>query len=172
MDNMSKETLNELIKLHENQIAENQRKIDELRGYAELPPNQDIDPMFGQAFSLNDARKYLSTYGNVRDIHNDEEVVLSQGNLFISKEAAELEAEKRKLRQCARIEIAKSWGDLRPDWDDCNQYKWVVYFDERNDLEWEMAFNKFETLHFRTSEDAISFISLFGEEAIRNILSL
>lgn len=161
--NMSKTALAEIIKFHEELIAENQRRIDELRGYYEPKP-----AMFGQALRMSDPKWML--YGNgesdYADVDSDE--FLAQGTYFISQEAAELESKKRRLRQLARVRMVESWGDERPDWNNGNQEKWAVF--ANGDID-DIYITPY-LLHFRTLEHAEAFLEEVGAEGIKLIWEL
>lgn len=161
--NISKTTLDELIQFHEKQIADNQRRIDELRGYFEPKPT-----MFGQAFDLKDAEAMLYGNGETTSADGTSREFLAQGEYFISQEAAELESEKRRLRQLARVRMAESWGDERPDWSDLSQNKWGIKHNG-NILVYCKAYIP---LHFHTQEHAESFLDEVGERGIQLIWEL
>ena len=63
-NNIDKKTLGELIQFHQQQIAANQRQIDELRGQFEPEPLPEVKPMFGQALGPEDAKALLTQYGD------------------------------------------------------------------------------------------------------------
>lgn len=153
-----------MIEFHEQQIADNQRRIDELRGqfnHEVLTEKSKPAPMFGQALRLEDAKAFLTAY-------DDDKNKLSQGLLFISQEAAELESEKRRLRQLARVRITESWGVERP-WS-CGFMPYCINL--IGDEVKICAQSLFSPLHFSSYNDAESFIKEVGQDGISKILSL
>lgn len=161
---MNNETKQQMIDFHKSQIENHQAEIEKLTDQEE-PAEQK--PMFGQAFCLDDCNVCLGVNGDHYALHTKTLGTLNQGGYFISKEAAELEAEKRRLRQLARVRMAESWGDNRPDWSCNKQIKYCIC------LGYEIQdCSNFETLHFRTVDHAQSFLIEVGEDGIRKILEL
>lgn len=161
---MSKTALAEIIKFHEKQIAENQRRIDELRGYFEPKP-----AMFGQALTQEDVKFFLFPDGGICGTTDKFKSCIDQGSYFISKEAAELESKKRRLRQLARVRMSESWGDERPDWEDCEQPKIGLYCSGQILGNGSLAPT---LLHFRTREHAEAFLEEVGVDGIKLIWEL
>ena len=91
----------------------------------------------------------------------------SQGNIFPTREAAELEAERRDLLTRFRAFRDECNGDWKPDWNDINQDKYVIKFEEKKDfyiaLFWTVnEFNLFGC--FKNHNGAERAIELFGDE--------
>ena len=101
-----------------------------------------------------------------RDIEADNSF-FSQGNIFKTKQAAELEAKRRNLLtrfRAFRDECNDGW---KPDWNDINQDKYVIKLEEKKDfyiaLFWTVnEFNLFG--YFKDGNDAKRAIELFGDE--------
>ena len=55
----------------------------------------------------------------------------SQGNVFPTEEAAELEAKRRNLLTRFRAFRDECNGDWKPNWNDINQNKYVIKFEEK-----------------------------------------
>lgn len=152
-----------MIDFYNNQIKAHRMEIDKL---TEKKERVEQSPMFGQALTSNKAIyeitgvsislciSSLSCYDNI-----------AQGNCFISKKAAELEVEKRKLRQLARLRMSESWGEERPVWGE--KWAWCLV-DERGPVE-RLCFR---TLHFRTQAHAQAFLDEVGPDGIQKILEL
>lgn len=166
-NNIDKKTLEELIQFHEQQIAANQRQIDELRGQFEPEPLPEVKPMFGQAVKLEDAKVTLYGNGTVTGADGNSRRFLEQGAYFISKKAAKLEAEKRRLRQLARVRMAESWGDERPVCGDQDYFKWDIRADGAI-----YRGNTMLLLNFRTEDHAKAFRDEVGAEGIKLIWEL
>ena len=90
----------------------------------------------------------------------------SQGNIFPTEQAAELEAKRRKLLtrfRAFRDECNNGW---KPDWSN-NGEKWEIDYKEEEGLIalWTSFVNSFSTFgHFKNKADAKRAIELFGDE--------
>ena len=143
------------LEFYRNQIKAHTIEIDKLTETVKQAP------MFGQALNLNEALEFIEVDKSFPC--NDH---LAQGNCFISREAAALEVEKRKLRQLARVRMAQSWGDKRPVWG--STWVWCLLGRHTEPVE----LSCFRTLHFRTQEHAQAFLDEVGPDGIQKILEL
>ena len=111
----------------------------------------------------------ITTSGLVNCYHwnNDsfENMDFKQGNIFPTKEAAELEAKRRNLLTRFRAFRDECNGDWKPDLD-ANDEKWSVGIDSEKLLPtWSGKFRSFSTFgYFRYKKDAQRAIELFGDE--------
>ena len=167
-NNIDKKTLGELIQFHQQQIAANQRQIDELRGQFEPEPLPEVKPMFGQALRIENTKALLTHYGDACEYDLAVDGELEQGSCFISDEAAELEAEKRRLRQLARVRMADSWDDDRP-WEKGFMPYCINLMGGQVKI---CAQSLFSPLHFPSYAEAKSFFDEVGKDGIRKILEL
>lgn len=91
----------------------------------------------------------------------------NQGHIFPTKQAAELEAKRRNLLTRFRAFRDECNGDWKPNWNDINQNKYVIKFEEKKDfyiaLFWTVnVFNLFG--YFKNQNGAKRAIELFGDE--------
>ena len=91
----------------------------------------------------------------------------NQGHIFPTKQAAELEAKRRNLLTRFRAFRDECNGDWKPNWNDINQDKYVIKFEEKKDfyiaLFWTVnEFNLFG--YFKNQNGAKRAIELFGDE--------
>nr|DAT02222.1 MAG TPA: hypothetical protein [Caudoviricetes sp.] len=91
----------------------------------------------------------------------------SQGNVFPTEEAAELEAKRRNLLtrfRAFRDECNDGW---KPNWSSYDE-KWEIdYTEEEVKALWTSFINSFSTFgYFKNKEDAERAIELFGDEII------
>ena len=123
-------------------------------------------------YEHNDAYYLLSNRGNVDKCWFNTNAVdkprLFQGNVFKTKEAAELEAKRRNLLTRFRAFRDECNGDWKPDWNDIDQEKHIIRCEE-TDLHvvgyWTLnGFNLFGC--FKDDKDAKQAIKLFGDEII------
>lgn len=89
----------------------------------------------------------------------------SQGNVFPTEQAAELESKRRNLLtrfRAFRDECNNGW---KPDWKDC-EMKWDInYKGEGLRILWSNNVNSFSIFgYFKSRKDAQRAIELFGEE--------
>lgn len=89
----------------------------------------------------------------------------SQGNIFPTREAAELEAKRRKLLTRFRAFRDECNGGWKPDWSSQDK-KWEIDCDYQGLKPlWINKVNGFQTFgHFETEEDCKRAIELFGDE--------
>lgn len=89
----------------------------------------------------------------------------SQGNIFPTKEAAELEAKRRKLLTRFRAFRDECNGGWKPDWSSQDK-KWEIDCDYQGLKPlWINKVNGFPTFgHFENEEDCKRAIELFGDE--------
>lgn len=97
-----------------------------------------------------------------KDIEADNSF-FSQGNIFPTREAAELEVKRRNLLTRFRAFRDECNGDWKPDWSD---KKWDInYTEEEVKALWTNVTNSFSIFgYFKNSEDAERAIELFGDE--------
>ena len=92
----------------------------------------------------------------------------SQGNVFPTEQAAELEAKRRKLLTKFRAFRDECNGDWKADWNDVTHRKYYVFYSEtKNDVcVTYIVFDKrFHTFgYFKNGDDAYKAIELFGDE--------
>lgn len=92
----------------------------------------------------------------------------SQGNIFPTEQAAELEANRRNLLTRFKAFRDECNGDLELDWDDFTQKKYYVFYSEsKNDIcVTYIVFDKrFHTFgYFKNGDDAYKAIELFGDK--------
>nr|DAK54410.1 MAG TPA: hypothetical protein [Caudoviricetes sp.] len=90
----------------------------------------------------------------------------SQGNIFPTKQAAELEAKRRNLLTRFRAFRDECNGDWKPDWTDSFTSKYLLSIIDSKlvtDAYWYA--NKFNTFgYFKNEKDAERAIELFGDE--------
>ena len=164
---MNKETKQQMIDFHRTQIESHQSEIEKLT-VQEKPTEQK--PMFGQALRPKDAKFEVNLAGGIVEVNEFiyEEKILEQGNCFFSKESAELEAEKRRLRQLARVRMADSWDDDRP-WETGFMPYCINLMGGQVKI---CAQSLFSPLHFPSYAEAKSFFDEVGKDGIRKILEL
>lgn len=90
-----------------------------------------------------------------------------QGNVFLTEEAALLEAKRRNLLTRFGAFRDECNGDWKPNWNDINQDKYVIKLEEKKDfyiaLFWTVnEFNLFG--YFKDDKNAQRAIELFGDE--------
>lgn len=90
----------------------------------------------------------------------------SQGNVFPTEEAAELEAERRNLLTRFRAFRNECNGDWKPDWDNHNSKKWCITKNEEGMYAmWTNGLNGFSYFGcFKNQADCERAIELFGDE--------
>lgn len=120
-------------------------------------------------YNYSDSYYFISVNGNVLhtcwcDFEGEKES-FEAGNIFKTKEAAELEAKRRKLLtrfRAFRDECNNGW---KPDWSN-NSEKWEIDCKEEGLIAlWTSFVNSFSTFgYFKNKEDTQRAIDLFGDE--------
>lgn len=89
----------------------------------------------------------------------------NSGNTFPTKEAAKLEARRRKLLTRFRAFRDECNGDWKPDWSNRDE-KWEIdYTEEGVEALWDSVVNSFSTFgYFKNKQDTQRAIELFGDE--------
>lgn len=101
-----------------------------------------------------------------RDVEADNSF-FSQGNIFTTKQAAELESKRRNLLTRFRAFRDECNGDWKPDWESNNDRKHYILFSSKGELETYSTgvCNEFQLFgFFKNKEDAKRAIDLFGKE--------
>lgn len=91
----------------------------------------------------------------------------SQGNIFPTKEAAELEAKRRNLLTRFKAFRDECNGNWKVDWESNNDRKHYIFFSSKGKLETYSTgvCNDFQLFgFFKNKEDAERAIELFGDE--------
>lgn len=90
----------------------------------------------------------------------------SQGNIFQTEEAAELEVKRRNLLTRFRVFRDECNGDWKADWNDYNSKKWVITKNEEGMYAmWTNELNSFSYFGcFKNQFEAERAIELFGDE--------
>ena len=99
------------------------------------------------------------------DYNLDKEVFIA-GNAFLTREAAELEAKRRKLLTRFRAFRDECNGDWEPDWKNAYENKlFICKVDSKLEVYVSSIGNSFAMFgYFKNSEDAERAIELFGDE--------
>ena len=121
-------------------------------------------------YKVGDAHYCIQSSGDVfldswKDIEADNSF-FSQGNIFPTREAAELEAKRRNLLTRFRAFRDECNGDWKPNWKSENERKFYLMIQKGEFLTFcywvENKFNQFG--YFKNEEDAQRAIELFGDE--------
>lgn len=115
-------------------------------------------------FALNHRGSIIETTWNN---HCVDEERFELGNVFLTREAAELESKRRNLLtrfKAFRNECNEDW---KPDWSNSDE-KWEIdYTEEEVKALWTGCVNSFSTFgYFKNRKDAERAIELFGDEII------
>ena len=162
-EKMAKELANAL-----NQFSKNVNKI--LKEMFSFEGKKEKDWKMKCPYEYGDKHYCIQSSGDVfldswKDIEADNSF-FSQGNIFPTKQAALLEAERRNLLTRFRAFRDECNGDLEPDWNNNNSKKWCIVKNEEGMYAmWTFEFNSFSYFgYFKNQEDAERAIELFGDE--------
>ena len=124
-------------------------------------------------YGYGDKHYCLQSNGDVfsdcwHGIEADDEY-FSQGNIFPTREAAELEVKRRKLLTKFRAFRDECNGEWKADWESNNDRKHYILFSSKGELETYSTgvCNDFQLFgFFKNKQDAERAIELFGDEII------
>ena len=152
----------------QNQIEELEKKTQELQKELEIEKQKEVKCPFkyGDEYFLlpSDGMVSESIWGDYKfDNH-----ALSQGNIFKTKEEAELEHDKRDLLTRFRQFRNQCNGDWKPT---INEKKYYIFFnfeEHKFKIDWFCQIGIFESFGtFKNKADANRAVELFGDEIKR-----
>lgn len=135
----------------------------------EIPEEEEDTWEMKCPFEYNDAYYWLTNNGNVEKCFFNTEIVdkprFYQGNIFKTRQAAELESKRRNLLTRFRAFRDECNGGWKPDWSSQDK-KWEIDCDYQGLKPlWINKVNGFPTFgHFENEEDCKRAIELFGDE--------
>lgn len=155
----------------QNQIEELEKKTQELQKELEIEKQKEVKCPFkyGDEYFLlpSDGMVSESVWGDYKFDNR----ALSQGNIFKTKEEAELEHDKRELLTKFRQFRDKCNGEWRPDWNNSKFDKFFIssYIGDFDEVEifvyMERDYNHFSPFgYFKNEYDAKRALELFGDE--------
>ena len=152
----------------QNQIEELEKKTQELQKELEIEKQKEVKCPFkyGDEYFLlpSDGMVSESIWGDYKFDNR----ALSQGNIFKTKEEAELEHDKRDLLTRFRQFRDQCNGDWKPE---IYNTKYYIYFnstDNKIKSSWNHLNNGFHLFgYFQKEEDCDRAIELFGDEIKR-----
>lgn len=145
-------------------------KLSKVLPDIEIPEEKEDTWEMKCPYEYGDKHYCIQSSGDVfldswHDIEADNSF-FSQGNIFPTKQAAELEAKRRNLLTRFRAFRDECNGDWKPDWSN-NGEKWEIDYKEEEGLIalWTSLVNSFSTFgYFKKKQDTQRAIDLFGEE--------
>ena len=155
----------QITELDERKVAlQKELEMEKWRTEIEYPPLNLKEKYY---FINDEGEVYLSSWCN--DGFDKRRCKMS--NVFITKEAAEKERDRRILLTRFRQFRDKCNGDWKPDWEDKSEDKFFILFNHEsselisNWCSYSQPFSSFG--FFKNIEDAIRAIELFGDEIKR-----
>lgn len=155
----------------QNQIEELKKKTQELQKELEIEKQKEVKCPFkyGDEYFLlpSDGMVSESIWGDYKFDNR----ALSQGNIFKTKEEAELEHDKRDLLTRFRQFRDQCNGDWKPDLKIVGLPKYCIAINNKTDVSFAMDvtfYNEFNPFgYFKKKEDCKRAIELFGDEIKR-----
>lgn len=136
----------------------------------EIPDEEEDTWEMKCPYEHGDTHYCIQSSGDVfldswKDIEADNSF-FSQGNIFPTREAAELEAKRRNLLTRFRAFRDECNGDWKPDWKDNHSRKYYFALNGIGlDIQVAYSVNCFENFgYFKEKENARKAIELFGKE--------
>lgn len=93
--------------------------------------------------------------------HGTDKIRWGIGNVFLTREEAEKEIERRKVKQRLK-ELANFW---EPDWGDITENKYYIYYnhdEEKFEIDFYWIYQDLNGVYFETEEQAQSAIDELG----------
>ena len=135
----------------------------------EIPDEEEDTWEMECPYNYNDSYYYIGTGGDVSADRwcgfESEKECFEAGNIFKTREAAQLEAKRRNLLTRFRAFRDECNGDWKADWSEYDK-KWEIDFDNEGIKPlWINKVSGFPLFgHFKNEEDAERAIELFGDE--------
>ena len=149
------------------QTADMEAKLNEMKAEIERMENWWETKY---QYKLTDEYWFILSDGDIKpdkwiNCEMDKERLIA-GNVFPTKQAAELEAKRRNLLTRFRAFRDECNRDWKADWNDCNSKKWIITKNEEEIYAmWTNGLNNFSLFgHFKNQEDCERAIELFGDE--------
>mgnify|MGYP006891828883 CR=1 FL=1 len=163
----------ELQKIMENfrdGVIEIGERLSKILPDIEIPDEEEDTWKMKCPYKDGDKHYCIHSSGDVfsdswRDIEADYSF-FSQGNIFKTKQAAELEAKRRNLLTRFKAFRDECNGDWKPDWKDNHSRKYYFALNGIGlDIQVAYSVNCFENFgYFKEKENARKAIELFGDE--------
>lgn len=164
------EELQNIVENFRDGVIEIGERLSKLLPDIEIPEEEEDTWEMKCPYEYGDKHYCIQSSGDVfldswHDIEADNSF-FSQGNIFPTKQAAELEAKRRKLLTKFRAFRDECNGDWKADWSDSFTSKHLLsIIDSKLVVDSYWYANKFNTFgYFKNEEDAKRAIELFGNE--------
>ena len=168
--------MEELQKMAENfraRVVEIGETLAQILPDVEIPEEEEEEEPWEMKcpYNYNDSYYYISVSGNVSHDcwcgFEGEKESFEAGNIFKTKEAAELESKRRKLLAKFRAFRDECNGDWKADWKKQDK-KYFLYYSQKFDIisiDYINICEKFNLFgYFKNEKDAERAIKLFGDE--------
>lgn len=167
-------SLEELVKIADSYKAFFASLADEIsKVLADIKtPKQEDTWKMECPYEYEDEYYYIDSAGSACYAHwdglNVEEKTFKQGNMFQTKQAAELESKRRNLLTRFKAFRNECNGDWKPDWKNVYENKYFICkVDSKLGAYASSIGNSFAMFgYFKNSEDCERAIKLFGDEII------
>nr|DAK21241.1 MAG TPA: hypothetical protein [Caudoviricetes sp.] len=163
------EELQKIVENFRDGVIEIGERLSKLLPDIEIPDEEEDTWEMKCPYKYGDNHYCIQSSGDVfsdswRDIEADNSF-FSQGNIFPTREAAELEAKRRNLLTRFRAFRDECNGGWKPDWSSQDK-KWEIDCDYQGLKPlWINKVNGFPAFgHFENEEDCKRAIELFGDE--------
>lgn len=166
------EEVQKIVENFKDGVIEIGERLSKLLSDIEIPEEEEDTWEMKCPYEYGDKHYCIQSSGDVfldfwKDIEADNSF-FSQGNIFTTKQAAELESNRRNLLTRFKAFRDECNGDWELDWDDFTQKKYYVFYSEsKNDIcVTYIVFDKrFHTFgYFKNGDDAYKAIELFGDK--------
>lgn len=148
------------------QLQALQAEVEKLKAIIEKPDEPHVFQGRYLREGLGISHWWLNVSGEHTYIKQTSDKTSELGLCFATEEDVKQYREHLRLMQEARVAMAKSWGDVKPDWTNVNQNKYVIdmYYGK---ITTEIYTFRCSPIHFRTIYDREQFFNRYSEEQLR-----
>lgn len=143
-----------------------QKEVEKLKAIIEKPDEVEVFQGRYLREGLGQEHWCLDVVGDYHHYKQPSDETSKLGICFATEEAIKQHREHLRLVQEVRVAMAKSWGDVKVDWANEYQYKYVIDM-YGSKITTEIYLFRYHPIHFRTAEDREQFFNRYSEDELK-----
>ena len=148
------------------QLKALQAEVEKLKAIIEKPNESEVFQGRYLREGLGISHWWLSSTCVVVKAGEPSDIATKLGLCFATEQDVRQHREHLRLMQEARVAMAKSWGDVKVDWTNSDQDKYVIDMYYGKPTKEAYTF-RYHPIHFRTAEDREQFFNRYSEEQLK-----
>ena len=148
------------------QLEALQAEVEKLKAIIEKPDEPHVFQGRYLREGLGISHWWLNTNGEHTYIKQTSDKTSELGLCFATVEDVKQYREHLRLMQEARVAMAKSWGDVKVDWANDYQKKYIIKM-FAGKVTKETYTQTYYPIHFRTAEDREQFFSRHSDDELK-----